>query len=133
MSTPILVPQPVATWSNSSYGAPLLESYNQRQVSGYQRSGNIWSEPYFRRIASQRPIALTVSVRQNQAQWLAFYNFWHLTLFDGHAWFGLDLENAGVTENFHAHLLEFRGAPREGTAQSFTRIEMNLEALLLDP
>ena len=133
MSAPILVPQPVATWDNDLYGKPLLDGYNQNQQWGVQRSEEIWSEPRWRLIASQKPILLTANVRQNQAQWLAFYMWWRDTLFNGNAWFQLDLDNAELTETFHCHLSNYRAAPRPDTVQSFTRIEMDMEALLLDP
>lgn len=134
MAGPHLVPQPVGgTWDNNLYGIPLFSGYNQRQQSGVQGTEDNWSEPYWRRAASQRPILLTVSVRQTPLQWLQFYNFWSITLVNGHKWFQIQLENAGIADNFTVHLSNFRAAPRPDTIQSFTRIEMDLEALLLDP
>lgn len=121
------------TWNPATLGTPLLAGYGQVQPTANVRSSAIHSEPHYARISSSRTIELSVTVRQTQAQWNAWETFWSTTLVYGHKWFQIDLDNAGFTETFTVHLLEWRAAPRPDTVLSLTRLEMVLEALLDDP
>jgi hypothetical protein len=93
----------------------------------------VYAEPWYRRYANTRPISLVVGVEQTLSQWQAFQSFWETTLAHGQKWFQLDLLTTQGTDSYTVNLTDWTVAPIEGTRQSIARLEMSLEALLLDP
>lgn len=134
MPAPHLVPQPVGgAWDSALYGTLVLDGYVQRQASHNQRSDSVLAEPWYRRYAGSRPISLNVGVEQNKVQWDAFYQFWLVDLVWGSLWFELPLTSVGAPDSFTVHLSTWTCAPKPDTKLSINRLDMELEALLLDP
>lgn len=134
VSPQVKLPAPLGgTWDPAVLGTLLLDGYGQTQPSGNLRSEEVWSEPYYKRIVSNRPIQLRVYVRQTREQRAAWESFWENDLAYGNKWFLINLDNSGFSEAFTVHLESWTAAPRPDTVQSFTRLELNLEALLADP
>ncbi len=134
MAAKHIIPQPSGgVWDSSQYGMILFDGYSQEQLSHVQRSVQPSVEPFYRRYASYRPIALRAGVEQTRAQWILFEAFWRVTLEWGQKWFELTLNSAGPAEVFTVRLTSWTQAPQLGTVQSLVRLDMNLEALLLDP
>lgn len=134
MPAPHLVPQPNGgVWDSALYGTLLLEGYMQTQEPHNQRSSNMYSEPFYRRYRGPAPIALQVGVEQTIVQWRAFEAFWTVDLVWGSLWFELPLTSVGADDSFTVHLSSWTVAPKPGTQLSINRLDMTLEALLLDP
>lgn len=134
MPPPHIVPQPSGgVWDSSLYGILLLDGYSQEQNVHHQRSERVYAEPFYRRFAGSIPIALRVGVEQNLAQWIAFRGFWESDLVWGQKWFQLDLTTTTGGDSYTVHLSGWTVAPTQDTFQSILRLDMELEALLLDP
>lgn len=135
MAAPHLVPQPIGgAWDEVLYGTLLKDGYSQQQLGHTQRSAQVTSEPYVRRYTSHRPIRMVVGVEQTALQWKAFEGFWESTLVWGAKWFKLDLVQVdGTVVAYTVNLTGWTVKTIENSILSLTRLEMDLEALRLDP
>ena len=130
-----MVPQPIGgAWDEALYGVLLKDGYSQSQAGHTQRSATVYSEPYVRRNVGVQPIRLQVGVEQTLDQWKAFLGFWETTLDLGQKWFKLDLTQVdGSVAQYTVNLTGWTVATIEDTILSLTRLEMDLQALRLDP
>lgn len=135
MPSSFMVPQPIGgVWDENLYGILLKDGYSQRQPPHTQRSQEVQSEPFVRRHVGVKPIQLTVGVEQTATQWESFWTFWETTLVWGQKWFQLDLTQVdGTVQPYTVNLTGWTVRTLEGTRLSLTRLEMDLEALRLDP
>ncbi len=133
MAAPWIVPQGVSTWDESLYGFFLLDGYAQEQLSHLRRSETVYAEPWFRRVASSKPLRLDVGAEQTAAQFIAFETWWQDTLSWGSQWFYLPLSVTGSEVTYTVHLPTWTVAPKDGSKLSLVRLDMQMEALLLEP
>ena len=121
--------QPVATWNNALYGAPMLprNGYRVRQDSLQRRVEPLDGPARFRRVLEDGLVVVDVVIMQDAAQFDAFEAFVAGTLRGGRDWFEIDLYVGTAPRTLVAHLVDQYQVRVVGQGLAHAQVTMTLE------